>query len=97
MLTGTFLPGLTPPEQCRSRKSNRLRKPLCISWSCSGRNHYIALVGVKNRSLAKLPAWMVPKCWGMPQECMQMYMQFEADGSLEIGGDSCLQVSMCTM
>lgn len=44
-ISGVFLPGLCDPEDCK--KSGVLNKPLCLAWSSAGRNHYIALVGVK--------------------------------------------------
>ena len=49
-ITGVFLPGLVPPEQCRG-KDGTLNKPLCIAWSSSGRNHYIPIVAVKGKLL----------------------------------------------
>ena len=45
---GVFLPGLLEPSQCRG-KDGTLNKPLCLAWSSMGRNHYIALVGVKGK------------------------------------------------
>ena len=46
---GVFLPGMVDPSQCRN-KDGALNKPLCLAWSSSGRNHYIALVGIKGGS-----------------------------------------------
>lgn len=42
-----FLPSLVEPERCRGGPLNRRNPPLCLSWSSSGRNHYIPLVGVR--------------------------------------------------
>ncbi|ELT92345.1 hypothetical protein CAPTEDRAFT_100015, partial [Capitella teleta] len=88
--TGVFLPGFQAPEKCRD-KNGALNKPLCLAWSNSGHNHYIALVGVKGRPVPKLPNWMIPKAWGMPQELIPTYVKLDDQGMLEIGGDKCLQ------
>lgn len=88
--SATFLPGLVPPEQCRG-KDGQLHKPICIAWSSSGRNHYIPLVGVKGTALPRLPAKLLPKAWGMPQELISTYIHLEDDGSCVIGGDRGLQ------
>ena len=32
-------------------KDGSFNKPLCLAWSSMGRNHYIALVGVKGRQI----------------------------------------------
>lgn len=88
---GVFLPNLVPPENCKD-KDGTLNKPLCIAWSSSGRNHYIALVGVKGRPVPKLPNWMFPKAWGVPQELIPSYIDMDDQGRVEIGGDKCLQV-----
>uniref|UniRef100_A0A3Q3WH10 Deubiquitinating protein VCPIP1 n=1 Tax=Mola mola TaxID=94237 RepID=A0A3Q3WH10_MOLML len=88
--SATFLPGLVAEEQCRG-KDGRLNKPICIAWSSSGRNHYIPLVGIKNTVLPKLPARLLPKAWGVPQELIRKYIKLEPDGSCVIGGDRSLQ------
>uniref|UniRef100_A0A665UR99 Deubiquitinating protein VCPIP1 n=1 Tax=Echeneis naucrates TaxID=173247 RepID=A0A665UR99_ECHNA len=88
--SATFLPGLVPEEQCRG-KDGKLNKPICIAWSSSGRNHYIPLVGIKNTVLPKLPARLLPKAWGVPQELIRKYIKLESDGSCVIGGDRSLQ------
>ncbi|XP_041103412.1 deubiquitinating protein VCPIP1 isoform X2 [Polyodon spathula] len=88
--SATFLPGLVPEEKCMG-KDGQFNKPICIAWSSSGRNHYIPLVGIKNASLPKLPARLLPKAWGVPQELIKKYIQLEADGSCIIGGDRSLQ------
>lgn len=88
--SATFLPGLVPEEQCRG-KDGKLNKPICIAWSSSGRNHYVPLVGVKNTVLPKLPARLLPKAWGVPQELIRKYIKLEPDGSCVIGGDRSLQ------
>lgn len=88
--SATFLPGLVPEEQC-SGKDGKLNKPICIAWSSSGRNHYIPLVGIKNTVLPKLPARLLPKAWGVPQELIRKYIKLEQDGSCVIGGDRSLQ------
>ncbi|XP_056149260.1 deubiquitinating protein VCPIP1-like [Lampris incognitus] len=88
--SATFLPGLVPEEKCKG-KDGKLNKPICIAWSSSGRNHYIPLVGVKNTLLPKLPARLLPKAWGVPQELIRKYIKLEPDGSCVIGGDRSLQ------
>nr|XP_019961768.1 PREDICTED: deubiquitinating protein VCIP135 [Paralichthys olivaceus] len=88
--SATFLPGLVAEEQCRG-KDGKLNKPICIAWSSSGRNHYIPLVGIKNTVLPKLPARLLPKAWGVPQELIRKYIKLEQDGSCMIGGDRSLQ------
>ena len=88
--SATFLPGLVAEEQCRG-KDEKLHKPICIAWSSSGRNHYIPLVGIKNTVLPKLPARLLPKAWGVPQELIRKYIKLEQDGSCVIGGDRSLQ------
>ncbi|XP_033854959.3 deubiquitinating protein VCPIP1-like [Acipenser ruthenus] len=88
--SATFLPGLVPEEKCMG-KDGQFNKPICIAWSSSGRNHYIPLVGIKNASLPKLPARLLPKAWGVPQELIKKYIQLEPDGSCIIGGDRSLQ------
>nr|XP_057924890.1 deubiquitinating protein VCPIP1 [Doryrhamphus excisus] len=88
--SATFLPGLVAEEQCRA-KDGKLNKPICIAWSSSGRNHYIPLVGIKNTVLPRLPAHLLPKAWGVPQQLIRKYIKLEADGSCVIGGDRSLQ------
>ncbi|XP_068605344.1 deubiquitinating protein VCPIP1 [Brachionichthys hirsutus] len=88
--SATFLPGLVAEEQCRGR-DGELNKPICIAWSSSGRNHYIPLVGIKDTLLPQLPARLLPKAWGVPQELIRKYVKLEADASCVIGGDRSLQ------
>ncbi|XP_067110054.1 deubiquitinating protein VCPIP1 isoform X2 [Osmerus mordax] len=88
--SATFLPGLVPEEHCKG-KDGKFNKPICIAWSSSGRNHYIPLVGIKNTVVPKLPARLLPKAWGVPQELIKKYIKLEQDGSCVIGGDRSLQ------
>lgn len=88
--SATFLPGLVPDGQCKG-KDGKFNKPICIAWSSSGRNHYIPLVGIKNTLLPKLPAQLLPKAWGVPQELINQYIKLEQDGSCIIGGDRSLK------
>ncbi|XP_061549916.1 deubiquitinating protein VCPIP1 [Phycodurus eques] len=88
--SATFLPGLVAEERCRA-KDDKLNKPICIAWSSSGRNHYIPLVGIKNTALPRLPAHLLPKAWGVPQQLIRKYIKLEADGGCVIGGDRSLQ------
>ncbi|XP_068423851.1 deubiquitinating protein VCPIP1 [Clinocottus analis] len=88
--SATFLPGLVAEERCRG-KDGALHKPICIAWSSSGRNHYIPLVGIKDAAPPKLPARLLPKAWGVPQELIRKYVELEPDGGCVIGGDRGLQ------
>ncbi|XP_005171450.1 deubiquitinating protein VCPIP1 [Danio rerio] len=88
--SATFLPGLIPEEQCRG-KDGTLNKPICIAWSSSGRNHYLPLVGIKGLALPRLPAALLPKAWGVPQELIRKYVSLDPSGSCVIGGDRSLQ------
>ncbi|XP_077979065.1 deubiquitinating protein VCPIP1-like [Glandiceps talaboti] len=87
--SGVFLPALVPVEKCKG-KDGTLHKPLCIAWSSSGRNHYIPMVGVKGRPLPKIPRWMMAKAWGLPQESMNQYVEFDTDNLCTIGGERTL-------
>ncbi|CAH1785484.1 unnamed protein product [Owenia fusiformis] len=86
---GLFLPGLMEPAKCRG-KDGTLNKPLCLAWSNSGRNHYIALVAVKGRPVPKIPRWMLPNVWSLPLECLEMYIEFDSEGNCLMGGNKCL-------
>ncbi|XP_071490949.1 deubiquitinating protein VCPIP1-like [Diadema antillarum] len=88
--SGVFLPVLHSRNECRG-KDGTLNKPLCVAWSSSGRNHFIALVGVKGRPLPRLPRWMLTKAWGTPQEAINQYIEFDADDMCTIGGERTLQ------
>ncbi|XP_071853755.1 deubiquitinating protein VCPIP1-like isoform X2 [Apostichopus japonicus] len=88
--TGVFLPALVEPELCQGPDGS-LNKPLCIAWSSSGRNHFIALVAVKGRPLPKLPRWMLTRVWGAPQNLINRYIEFDEDDMCTIGGDRSLQ------
>ncbi|XP_076837367.1 deubiquitinating protein VCPIP1 [Brachyhypopomus gauderio] len=88
--SATFLPGLVPEEQCRG-KDGSLNKPICIAWSSSGRNHYLPLVGIKGMPLPRLPAALLPKAWGVPQELIRRYVSLDSCGGCVIGGDRSLQ------
>lgn len=87
--TGIFLPALIPEHKCK--KDNILNKPLAVAWSSSGRNHFIPLVGVKGKPLPKLPQWLIPKAWGIPNEVVKQYVEFDSQGNCFIGGERCLQ------
>ncbi|XP_035209303.1 deubiquitinating protein VCIP135-like, partial [Stegodyphus dumicola] len=82
-----FLPGFCEP--CRG-KDNALNKPICIAWSSYSHNHYIPLVGVQGKPLPVLPAALLPKVWGMPQNSIFLYIEFDANGSCTVGGSRAL-------
>ena len=88
--SGIFLPALIPVEQCKS-KDGQLNKPLAIAWSSQGRNHFVPLVGVKTRKPPKLPQWVLPKAWGIPNELIHQYIEFDSQGNCVIGGSRSLQ------
>ena len=44
---GVFLPSLVAVDDCRGEDGD-LHRPLCIAWSSSARNHYIALVSIRS-------------------------------------------------
>ncbi|XP_062386813.1 deubiquitinating protein VCPIP1 [Sardina pilchardus] len=87
--SATFLPGLVAPEDCRDRHGD-LNKPLCLAWSSSAHNHYIPLVGVRGAGSPRLPAQLLPKAWGVPQELIGRYMALDAEGGCVIGGERSL-------
>ncbi|KAH7935007.1 hypothetical protein HPB52_002652 [Rhipicephalus sanguineus] len=83
-----FLPSLVAPEQCRGGPRNRRNPPLCLSWSSSGRNHYIPLVGVRmGDKLPQIPRSLLPKAWGVPHSLVDSYIDFDAKGCCVVGGD----------
>ncbi|XP_076331190.1 deubiquitinating protein VCPIP1-like [Tachypleus tridentatus] len=84
-----FLPAMVSPEECCS-KDGVLHKPLCLAWSSHGHNHYIALVGVRKRSLPRLPRSLVPKVWGVPQGLIDKYVKFDDNNCCILGGDHTL-------
>ncbi|XP_064634580.1 deubiquitinating protein VCPIP1-like isoform X2 [Lineus longissimus] len=88
--SGVFLPAMIPREKCIG-KDGHLNKPLCIAWSSSGRNHYIPLVGLKGKPQPRVPRWMIPQAWGLPNELVNQYIEFDALDACVIGGDKVLQ------
>ena len=87
--SGVFLPALIPVDECKS-KDGKLNKPLVIAWSSLGRNHFVPLVGVKTRNPPKLPQWLLPKAWGIPNELVRHYIEFDVNGQCLIGGSRSL-------
>ncbi|XP_037091413.1 deubiquitinating protein VCIP135-like [Pollicipes pollicipes] len=85
-----FLPALVPPAQCRSGAAGQPNAPLCLAWSSAGRNHYIALVPVRDRKLPRLPVTLLPKVWGVEQSLRDSYLAVE-DGACTIGSQKSLQ------
>jgi len=74
--SGVFLPGLIDNNECRNKKG-QLHKPVVISWSSKGRNHFIPLVGIQGKTLPKFPLSLLPKVWGLPQDLLTQYIDFE--------------------
>ena len=87
--SGLFLPGLVPLEKCRN-KNGKLHKPIVISWSSKGRNHFIPLVGVQNKALPQFPLTLLPKVWGLSQDLLSEYIEIE-NNSCVIGGSNSLK------
>ena len=88
--SGLFLPALVPVHKCISKDGHK-HKPLAIAWSSSGRNHYVPLVAIKGKLVPKLPQWLVPKAWGVPDELIRAYVDLDSSGNCCIGGDRCIQ------
>ena len=86
--SGIFLPVLVPSENCKFQQS--LNKPLAIAWSSSARNHFVPLVGVRDSALPKIPRSLLPKAWGLPNELVSNYIEFDDDGCCAIGGSRSL-------
>lgn len=74
--SGTFLPALVPVHLCKTKDGKRI-PPLAIAWSNSGRNHFIPLVGIRNKPPANIPSWVIPKAWGIPNELVKAYIDFD--------------------
>ena len=83
-----FLPALVPFEKCRNINGT-LHKPILISWSNKGRNHFVPLVGIRGKPLPKFPRSILPKIWGLPQALLSKYIDFVGE-SCVIGGDKAL-------
>jgi len=83
-----FLPYLVPLEQCKD-KNGQLHKPVLISWSSKGRNHFVPLVGIQGKPLPKFPQYLLPKVWGLPQELLTKYIDFTNETCV-IGGSKSL-------
>ena len=88
--SGLFLPILVPVHECVSKDGHK-HKPLAIAWNSSGHNHYVPLVAVKGKPVPRLPQWLIPKAWGVPNECMKKYIDLDSNGNFCIGGDRCIQ------
>ena len=82
---GTFLPALVPADLCKT-KDGKLIPPLAIAWSNSGRNHYIPMINVRNKPVTRMPSWIIPKAWGIPNELLKTYIEFDESDSCCIGG-----------
>ncbi|XP_063075896.1 deubiquitinating protein VCPIP1 [Engraulis encrasicolus] len=68
-----------------------LNKPICLAWSSSAHNHYLPLVGVKEEGPdqappPRLPAHLIPKAWGVPQELIGQYLDLDLAGGGAKGG-----------
>eukprot|EP00794_Sanderia_malayensis_P016649 gene16649-18339_t len=93
--SGLFLPVFVPPEKCRE-KDGTFNKPLAISWSSKGRNHFVALVAVKRDgegSTYRLPPILMPTVWGGFQDFISRYIDLGEDQSCIIAGSNSLKDS----
>lgn len=90
--SAVFLPALVNPNECKG-KSKELNLPLCLAWSSSARNHFIPLVGVQGEKLPVIPRILLPKVWGVNQDCLSEYMKFDDNDCVVIGGNKTLQQS----
>ena len=52
-------------------------------------NHFIPLVGIKNRSLPVMSRDLLPKVWGVDQSQLEKYIQFDGNMCV-IGGKKCM-------
>lgn len=88
--SGLFLPVLVPVHECLSKDGHK-HKPLVIAWSSPGHNHYVPLVAVKGKDGPRLPHWLIPKAWGVPNELVKAYVDLDTSGNCYVGGDRCVQ------
>lgn len=87
--SGVFLPAMLKPEQCKN-KEGVLNSPLCIAWSNQGRNHFIPLVGIKEKPCPRLPRYMLQGAWGVHPSQLDQYMAFDDQGCCIVGGSRSL-------
>ncbi|EDV29405.1 uncharacterized protein TRIADDRAFT_11306, partial [Trichoplax adhaerens] len=73
-----FLPVLSTVIECKG-KDGRLHKPLVLAWSNPARNHFIPLVGIDGRPLAKISRQMLPNVWAIKQDLLDDYIEFDDD------------------
>lgn len=92
--SGLFLPAVHPPAECSTRDPSTGRmtphSPIVVSWSTSGRNHFVPLVPIRGQPLPKLPSSLCPKVWGVSEDLVQQYVQLDSDGSIEVCGGKLL-------
>ena len=93
--SGLFLPALHSPAECSSLDTAtgkcRPHSPIVVAWSNSGRNHFVPLVPIRSQPLPKLPPALCPTVWGVGEELLTQYVEFEpASGSLEVCGGKLL-------
>lgn len=75
-------------DLCRS-KDNLFNKLLVVVWSSLGCNYFIFFVGIKGRFLFRFLYWLIFKVWGIFNEVVKTYVEFDKDGYCFIGGDRC--------
>ena len=87
--SGTFLPTLTTPSECKG-KDGTLNKPIIVGWSSKARNHFVPVVGIKEKGIPLYPQHLLPKPWGVPQELLSEYIEFDQENRCQIGGTKVL-------
>ena len=61
----------------------------CMMYVFRAHNHFIPLVGIKNRPLPIITRDLLPKIWGVDQGLLEKYVRFE-DSVCVIGGKKCM-------
>ena len=86
--SAVFVPALVPMEKCKGIDGT-LNKPIVIAWSSKGHNHFVPLVGIKGKPVPKYPNCVLPKVWGLSQDLLCNYIEFN-DNTCVIGGTKTL-------
>ncbi|KAI6647342.1 Deubiquitinating protein [Oopsacas minuta] len=84
----TFLPVFVDPVACTDT-TGEMNKPIVIAWNSSAHNHFVPLVGIKNRPLPIISRDLLPKVWGVDQGLLDKYIQFDGPVCV-IGGKKCM-------
>ena len=86
--SGLFLPAIHPPSDCSTVDPTTQKacphSPIVVAWSSSGRNHFVPLVPIRGQPLPKLPPSLCPKVWGVGEDLVKQYVEFDAGGCVEV-------------